>query len=82
LLFIAAIKFNMLLETLFQAGQAWHNETLATLKQNTLEFLQEETRDLPASAEVELFYAELADLTSDAQKLSDKIERLAASSNQ
>ena len=73
-----AIKSNMFLETLFHAGQAWHNETLATLKQNTLEFLQEETRDLPASAEVELFYAQLTNLVQDAQTLNDKIERLTA----
>ncbi len=72
----------MLLATLFQAGQTWHNETLATLKQNTLEFLQEETRDLPASAEVELFYAQLAQVEREAQLLHDKIERLTASSNQ
>ena len=72
------IKFNMFLETLFHAGQAWHNETLATLKQNMLEFLQEETRDLPASAEVELFYAQLTDLTYDVQSVNDKIERLVA----
>ena len=72
----------MLLETLFEAGQAWHNETLATLKQNALEFLQEETRDLPASAEVEIFYAQVTDVVDHTQRLHDRIERLAASSNQ
>lgn len=72
----------MFLETLFEAGQAWHSEMLATLKHNTLEFLQEETRDLPASGEVDIFYGQLASLVSDAQALHDKIERLAALSTQ
>ena len=66
----------MRLETLFQAGQAWHNETLSTLKQNMLEFLQEETRDLPASAEVDLLYKQIADLVRDTQTLNDKIDSL------
>jgi ubiquinone biosynthesis protein UbiJ len=66
----------MPLETLFHAGQAWHNETLSTLKQNMLEFLQEETRDLPASAEVDILYKQITDLVRDTQTLNDKIDGL------
>lgn len=66
----------MVLETLFRAGQAWHEETLKTLQLNIAEFLQEETRDLPALAEVELFYSQVAQLESDAKRLEEKLEHI------
>lgn len=59
----------MLLEKIL----AWHNETLKTLQLNLAEFLQEETRDLPARAEVEWFYAQVEQLESDVKKLEQKL---------
>jgi ubiquinone biosynthesis protein UbiJ len=41
-----------------------------------LEFLQEETRDLPASAEVDILYKQITDLVRDTQTLNDKIDGL------
>ena len=64
----------MMLETLFNAGKSWHEETLRTLQLNAVEFLQEETRDLPASAEAEMFYQQVAQLERDAQILDDKLK--------
>lgn len=51
----------------------WHNETLKTLQLNLAEFLQEETRDLPARAEVEWFNCEVEKLESDVKKLEEKL---------
>jgi ubiquinone biosynthesis protein UbiJ len=63
-----------MLETLFRAGQKWHEETLNTLQLNIVEFLQDETRDLPASAEVEMFYQQVAQLERDAMILEEKLK--------
>jgi ubiquinone biosynthesis protein UbiJ len=38
--------------------------------------LQEETRDLPAVPEAELFYAEVDELRTDFDRLQSRIERL------
>ena len=59
----------MLLEKLLD----WHNETLKTLQLNLAEFLQEETRDLPARAEIDLFNVQVAQLVSDVKKLEQKL---------
>lgn len=66
----------MLIEKLLRAGQTWHEETLATLQLNVAEFLQDETRDLPALAEAELFYAQVALLQRDELALTEKLNRL------
>jgi ubiquinone biosynthesis accessory factor UbiJ len=59
----------MLLEKILD----WHNETLKTLQRNLAEFLQEETRDLPARAEVEWFNCQVEKLESDVKKLEEKL---------
>lgn len=59
----------MLLEKILE----WHNETLKTLQLNFAEFLQEETRDLPARAEIDLFYSQIEKLESDVKKLEEKL---------
>ena len=64
----------MILEALFNDGKSWHEETLRTLQLNAVEFLQEETRDLPASTEVEMFYQQVAQLERDVQILDDKLK--------
>lgn len=51
----------------------WHEETLKTLQLNIVEFLQEETRDLPAKIEVEMFYSQVAQLECDVKKLEEKL---------
>jgi len=59
----------MLLEKIL----AWHTETLKTMQLNFAEFLQEETRDLPARAEVEWFNCQIEKLESDVKKLEEKL---------
>jgi ubiquinone biosynthesis protein UbiJ len=72
----------MLLESLFRAGQTWHEETLATLQLNVVEFLQDETHDLPATAEAELFYKHVAELQCSELALTEKLNRLTTQKTQ
>ncbi len=72
----------MLFEKLLRAGQTWHEETLATLQLNIVEFLQDETRDLPTLAETELFYEQVALLQRAELALTEKLNHLTAQTTQ
>ncbi len=61
---------------LFRSGHHWSLQTLETLRLNTEEFLQEESRDLPAKAEAEIFFRGIDELRSDYDRLEKRIERL------
>lgn len=60
----------------FRAGKNWSKESLDTFKLNSTEFLQEETRDLPATPEADIFYAEVDELRTNLDRLQSRIERL------
>jgi ubiquinone biosynthesis accessory factor UbiJ len=60
----------------FRSGQEWGKETIETFKLNTAEFLQEETRDLPAKPEIDIFYQQVDGLRNDFDRLQARIERL------
>ncbi|MFI3218221.1 MAG: SCP2 sterol-binding domain-containing protein [Methylococcales bacterium] len=60
----------------FRAGKNWSKESLDTLKLNTSEFLQEETQELPAVPEADIFYAEVDELRTDFDRLESRLERL------
>jgi ubiquinone biosynthesis protein UbiJ len=60
----------------FRAGQDWSKESVETFKLNASEFLQEETRDLPAGPEVDIFYAQVDELRMDFDRLQSRVERL------
>ncbi|CAG7855862.1 hypothetical protein MCAMS1_00146 [biofilm metagenome] len=60
----------------FRSGQSWSKETIDTFKLNTAEFLQEETRDLPAKPEADLFYEAVDRLRNDADRLECRLDRL------
>jgi ubiquinone biosynthesis protein UbiJ len=60
----------------FRAGQVWGQETLANFQLNTAEFLQEESRDLPATAELEVFYQQIDDLRLNFDRLHSRLVRL------
>lgn len=64
------------LAELFRAGKNWSQESLETFKFNASEFLQEETQDLPAKPEAELFYAEVDELRMAFDRLQSRLERL------
>jgi len=60
----------------FRAGQNWSKESIETFRLNASEFLQEETRDLPAVPEMDIFYAQVDELRTDFDRLQSRIERL------
>lgn len=60
----------------FRAGQSWGKDSIETFRLNAAEFLQEETRDLPAGPEADIFYAQVDQLRSDFDRLQSRIERL------
>jgi ubiquinone biosynthesis protein UbiJ len=64
------------LSDFFQAGRAWQREALDSFKLNATEFLQEETRDLPAAPEIDHFCAQVDELRLAADRLTARIERL------
>lgn len=60
----------------FKSSHAWRKESFETFKLNMVEYLQEETRDLPAAAEAELFFSDIDVLRADCDRLEARIERL------
>jgi ubiquinone biosynthesis accessory factor UbiJ len=60
----------------FRSGQEWGKETIKTFKLNTVEFLQEETRDLPAKPEIDIFYQQVDELRNASDRLNSRVERL------
>jgi ubiquinone biosynthesis protein UbiJ len=65
----------------FRSGSEWTKETVETFKLNTAEFLQEETRDLPAKPEIDLFFDDVDRLRNDADRLECRINRLISAAN-
>lgn len=61
---------------LFRAGRDWSKESIETLRLNAAEFLQEETRDLPAKAEMDIFCQQVDDLRTDFDRLQSRLARL------
>lgn len=61
---------------LFRSGQDWTEESIKTFKLNSREFLQEETRDLPAAPEADIFYRQVDELRSDFDRLSARLEKI------
>ncbi len=61
---------------LFRSGRDWTQQSIETFRLNLEEFLQEETRDLPATAEAEIFYHQVDVLRNDVDRLQARIDRL------
>jgi ubiquinone biosynthesis protein UbiJ len=61
---------------LFRTGFNWTEESITTFKLNSKEFLQQETRDLPAEAEANIFYQKVDEIRSDFDRLSARIDQL------
>ncbi|MCK5871995.1 MAG: SCP2 sterol-binding domain-containing protein [Methylococcales bacterium] len=64
------------LKDLFQSGQAWQQETVETFKLNVAEFLQEETRDVPAVAEADIVYQYITQLSQAVDAIEQRITHL------
>lgn len=61
----------------FRSGQEWGKETIETFKLNTAEFLQEETRDLPAKPEIDIYCQQVDELRNAYDRLQSQVDRLA-----
>jgi ubiquinone biosynthesis protein UbiJ len=61
---------------LFRSGKSWTTTSLETLKLNTTEFLQDETQDLPASPEIDIFFRQVDTIRSDFDRLQSRFDRL------
>ncbi|MGR9052097.1 MAG: ubiquinone biosynthesis accessory factor UbiJ [Gammaproteobacteria bacterium] len=61
---------------LVRAGNSWALDALASLRSSTAEYLQEESRDLPAGPEADALYRRVDDLRSDYDRLEARVARL------
>jgi ubiquinone biosynthesis protein UbiJ len=57
-------------------SHAWRVETVEALQLNAAEYLQEESRELPATFEAEVFYQDVDTLRADCDRLEARILRL------
>ncbi len=69
-------KFAQRLSGLFRSGRDWSEHTLTSFRLNLEEFLQEETRELPAKPEAELLFQQIDACRCDADRLEARIDRL------
>lgn len=71
--------FAQRVSQLFRGSRDWTQHTLTTFRLNLEEFLQEETRELPAKSEAELFFRDIDTCRSDCDRLDARLDRLEAS---
>jgi len=57
----------------FQSFKQWKKSTLISIRRNVADYLQEESRQLPAKQEVEDFFADIAELQHDVARLEARI---------
>ncbi|MEY4210448.1 MAG: hypothetical protein RLZ92_828 [Pseudomonadota bacterium] len=67
--------------SLFRSSRDWSQQSLTNFKLNLQEFLQEETRDLPAKPEAEELFQQIDASRSDFDRLNARIDRLQNSLN-
>lgn len=60
----------------FRAGQNWSKDSIETFRLNVSEFLQEETRELPAGPEIDIYFGQVDELRTDFDRLHSRIARL------
>jgi ubiquinone biosynthesis protein UbiJ len=59
-----------------RTARAWGKDSLEAWRMNVAEYLQEESRELPAAAEAELFYADVDTLRADFDRLEARVLRI------
>ena len=70
-------KFAQGLGKLFRGGRDWSKHGISSFRLNLEEFLQEETRELPAKPEAEIFFQQIDACRGDYDRLIARVERLA-----
>lgn len=71
-------QFARRLSGLLRGSSDWTRQTLTSFRLNLEEFLQEETREVPAKAEAELVFQQIDTCRCDADRLEARIARLTA----
>lgn len=66
---------------LMRNSRDWSQQTYTSFRLNLEEFLQEETRDLPAKAEAEQVFQAIDDSCCDLDRLNARVERLSKQLN-
>jgi ubiquinone biosynthesis protein UbiJ len=59
-----------------RSSHAWRVETVEALQVNVAEYLQEESRELPATFEAEVFYQDVDTLRADCDRLEARVLRM------
>lgn len=59
-----------------RAGQTWSKDSIETFRLNLSEFLQEETRELPAGPEIDIYFRQVDELRTDFDRLASRVARL------
>ena len=73
--------FAQRLSGLLRGSRDWTQHTVNSFRLNLEEFLQEETRDLPAKAEAELVFQQIDACRCDTDRLNARVDRLKAALN-
>lgn len=66
---------------LARGGKGWLDDTARAMRMNTSEYLQEESRLLPAEAEISVYMNKIDALRSDTDRIAARIQRLQAQLN-
>ncbi|WP_347986982.1 SCP2 sterol-binding domain-containing protein [Methylomonas sp. AM2-LC] len=69
-------RFAEQMSRFIRNGIGWSQNSLTTLRLNVEEFLQEETRNLPAKLEAEQFFQQIDTCRNDFDRLKARIDRL------
>ena len=73
---IAGEQFAEKLSLAFRNSRDWSADSLHSLRLNLEEYLQEETRELPAKPEAEQFFQRVDELRSDYDRLFARVQQL------
>jgi ubiquinone biosynthesis accessory factor UbiJ len=73
--------FAQRLSGLARGSRDWTQHTVNSFRLNLAEFLQEETRDLPAKAEAEIMFQQIDGCRCDTDRLNARVERLITALN-
>lgn len=69
-------KFAHDLSQILRSGRDWSEQSLTTLRKNIEEYLQEESRELPAKPEADIFFTEVDVIRNDSERIAQRIDRL------
>jgi ubiquinone biosynthesis protein UbiJ len=66
---------------ILRSGKTWARDALSTMHVDVGEYLQEESRHLPSSGEMEVYCAQVDELRADAERLEARLQQLQTRKN-